>query len=146
MQIGKHFGLVTDILNEKELDQLYSSESFGLVGGEHQGKSNDPTKGVMDAISGSDWFEYRKVPKKFLTKIRSGYADKLSTEKEQKKSYYGFWNDAKTLHSFYKDVVGFIDEHKNHKIAWQDNGHFFGSRRLQTYHFGNNLKSKEKEK
>lgn len=134
VQVGKHFGLVSDILTEDEMDKLYNGKNLGGVPGEHQGGKDDVTNSILDAIEGSDWFEYRAVTKKLLAKIRDGYAAKLNTEPQEEKSEWGFWNDAVTKHDFYKDVIGFIDEHKSHQVAWQDNGHFFGSRGLPTYH------------
>lgn len=132
VQIGKHFGAVQDILTDDELDQLYDGKSLGAVSGKHQ--AEDETAQIIDAIEGTDWFEYRKMPKRLLTKIAKGYAQLLQTSEQQTESNWGFWNEADTLHDFFKDVIGFIHDHKDHKVGWQSNGHLFGSRGLPTYH------------
>lgn len=131
VQIGKRFGLVSDILTEKEMDELYEAKSLGGVPGES--KEQDVTGSIIDAINGTDWFEYREVPKKLLKKIGKGYK-KLIVGRNSIKTDWGWWNDAYSEHDLYKDVSSFCEKHLDHQVGWQDNGHLFGSRGLPTYH------------
>jgi len=128
VQVGKHPYLLDHDFPQETLDDYQmtipgKNESDGVVGA------------IVDAIEGSDFIEYYLFPKKLLHKIVASHIKSIREKKLDTSAEYGYWNEASSNHNFDRDVIGFLFKHRHcGRLSWQENGHFFSSRGLPTFH------------